>query len=163
MESAARDLVQAMEGLVWAVNPSNDTLDHLAAHLASLAHDLFHDSPIRLRIAIPDSLPAVALPSDFRNHFALAVKESLNNALKYAGPCEVSLKLSTEGDALLVEVADTGLGFDPSLPREGNGLRNLASRFHELGGTFSIESSPGDGTRVSFHCLFPKIHSLPAS
>lgn len=159
METAARDLVQAMEGLVWAVNPSNDTLDHLAAHLSSLAHDLFHDSPIRLRIFIPDSLPATTLPSDFRNHFALAVKESLNNTLKYAGPCEVSLKLSTQGNALLVEVADTGLGFNPALPREGNGLRNLASRFHELGGTFTIDSSPGNGTRVTFHCLFPKIRS----
>lgn len=158
MESAARDLVQAMEGLVWAVNPSNDTLDHLAAHLSSLAHDLFHDSSIRLRISIPDSLPTIILPSDFRNHFALAVKESLNNTLKYAGPCEVSLKLSIEGNALFVEVADTGSGFNPALPREGNGLRNLASRFHELGGTFAIDSSPGKGTRVTFHCLFPKTH-----
>ncbi|MES2658938.1 MAG: histidine kinase [Verrucomicrobiota bacterium] len=163
MESAARDLVQAMEGLVWAVNPANDTLDHLAVHLAGVAHDLFRDSPVRLRLSIPPDLPAIPLTSDFRNHFALAVKESLNNTLKYAGPCEVSVKLSAEGNALLVEVADTGAGFDPSLPREGNGLRNLASRFKELGGTFNIDSKPGNGTRVSFHCLLPKIPSLPNS
>lgn len=160
MESAARDLVQAMEGLVWAVNPANDTLDHLAAHLSGMAHDLFRDAPVRLRLFIPADLPAIPLTSDFRHHFALAVKESLNNTLKYAGPCEVSLTLLAEEEMLRVDVADTGVGFDPSLPREGNGLRNLASRFEEIGGSFSIESSVGNGTRVCFRCRFRKTHPL---
>ena len=159
MESAARDLVQAMEGLVWAVNPANDTLDHLAAHLAGMAQDLFRDAPVRLRLSIPADLPAIPLTSDFRHHFALAVKEALNNILKYAGPCEVSLTLSAEDGTLRVEVKDNGVGFDPSLPREGNGLRNLASRFEEIGGKFAIESSAGNGTRVSFRCRF---HNSPA-
>ncbi len=155
MESSARDLVQAMEGLVWAVNPANDSLDHLAAHLASLAHDLLRDSSARLRLSIPPDLPAIPLTSDFRHHFALAVKEAVNNALKYAGPCEVFLDLSVEGSTLTVEVRDTGAGFDPMQPREGNGLRNLASRFEELGGTFVLESFPGKGTGMVFRCAFP--------
>ncbi|MEO5912758.1 MAG: histidine kinase [Luteolibacter sp.] len=161
MESAARDLVQAMEGLVWAVNPANDTLDHLAAHLSGMAHDLFRDSPVRLRLSIPANLPAIPLKSDFRHHFALAVKESLNNVLKHAGSCEVSLKLAVEDNSLFVEVTDDGTGFNPSQPREGNGLRNLASRFCELGGTFSIDSKPGGGTRTTFRCGFSNSSSLP--
>ena len=149
-----------MEGLVWAVNPANDTLDHLAAHLSGVAHSLFRDGPVKLRLSIPADLPAIPLRSDFRNHFALAVKESLHNTFKHAGPCEVSLKLRIEGDSLVVEIADTGVGFDPSLPREGNGLRNLASRFKELDGTFTIESNRGGGTRVCLRC---KIPNLPKS
>lgn len=160
MESAARDLVQAMEGLVWAVNPANDTLDHLAAHLSGMAQDLFRDAPVKLRLSIPADLPAIPLTSDFRHHFALAVKESLNNALKYAGPCEVSLTLVAEDDTLRVDVMDTGAGFDPAAPRDGNGLRNLASRFEELGGNFLIDSEPGNGTRISLRCRFRKIHTF---
>ena len=47
--SAARDLVNAMDGLVWAVNPANDTLDHLATHVSAVAQEIFRDSPVRLR------------------------------------------------------------------------------------------------------------------
>jgi signal transduction histidine kinase len=160
LESAARDLVHAMDGLVWAVNPANDTLDHLATHLSAVAQEIFRDSPVRLRIAIPDDLPTVSLRSDFRHHFALGVKEALHNVLKHAGPCEAEFRLAVEDSALVVEITDRGRGFDPALPREGNGLHNLAARFGELGGTCVIESSLGKGTRAVFRCLLPKARPL---
>lgn len=161
LESAARDLVHAMDGLVWAVNPANDTLDHLATHLSAVAQEIFRDSPVRLRIDIPDDLPAVSLRSDFRHHFALGVKEALHNVLKHAGPCDAVFRLAVEDGALLAEIADHGAGFDPASPREGNGLHNLAARFAELGGTCLIESVPGKGTRALFRCHLPKVRPLP--
>lgn len=163
LESAARDLVNAMDGLVWAVNPSNDTLDHLAVHLSAVAQEIFRDSAVRLRISIPQDLPAVPLRSDFRHHFALGVKEALHNVLKHAGPCEVSFRLFTAGGALVAEVVDDGRGFDPGLPREGNGLPNLVARFKELGGSFVIEAAPGKGTRAIFRCQLPKVAALPGT
>lgn len=161
LESAARDLVHAMDGLVWAVNPANDTLDHLATHLSAVAQEIFRDSPVRLRIDIPDDLPAVMLRSDFRHHFALGVKEALHNVLKHAGPCDAEFRLAVEDGALLAEIADHGAGFDPASPREGNGLHNLATRFAELGGTCVIESAPGKGARALFRCHLPQVRPLP--
>ncbi len=161
LESAARDLVTAMDGLVWAVNPANDTLDHLATHLSGVAQDLFRDSGTRLRISIPEDLPAVTLRSEFRHHFALAVKEALHNVLKHAGACEVSFRLFAEDETLVAEIADNGKGFDPASPREGNGLSNLAARFEELGGTCTIESTPGKGTRAIFRCQIRQDAALP--
>jgi signal transduction histidine kinase len=155
LETAARELVNAMEGLVWAVNPANDTLDHLAAHLSGMAHDLFRDSPISLRLSIPTDLPAIPLRSDFRHHFALGVKEALHNVLKHAGPCEVSLRLSLDDGRLNVVVADNGTGFDTNQSMDGNGLHNLSSRFEELGGSCKITSQTGSGTRVEFSCRLP--------
>jgi signal transduction histidine kinase len=162
LESAARDLVHAMDGLVWAVNPANDTLDHLATHLSAVAQEIFRDSPVRLRIAIPDDLPPVSLRSDFRHHFALGVKEALHNVLKHAGPCDVEFRLAAEDGALVAEIADNGRGFDPASPREGNGLHNLTARFEELGGICVIESAPGKGSRAVFRCHLPKVRPLPA-
>jgi len=161
LESAARDLANAMDGLVWAVNPANDTLDHLATHLSAVAQEIFRDSEVRLRIDIPSDLPAISLRSDFRHHFALGVKEALHNILKHAGPCEVSFRLFFSKGALVAEIEDTGAGFDPATPREGNGLDNLAARFEELGGTCEVESIPGKGTRAVFHCQLPKLAALP--
>ena len=161
LESAARDLVTAMDGLVWAVNPKNDTLDHLATHLSAVAQEIFRDSPVRLRIDIADNLPPVTLRSDFRHHFALGVKEALHNILKHAGPCEATFALRFEQGELVAEISDKGRGFDPSIPREGNGLPNLAARFAELGGSCVIESAPGKGTRAIFRCQLPKVPALP--
>jgi signal transduction histidine kinase len=161
LESAARDLVNAMDGLVWAVNPSNDTLDHLAVHLSAVAQEIFRDSQMKLRIDIPQDLPALPIMSDFRHHFALGVKEALHNVLKHAGPCEVTFSLRMEGDLLVAEVVDTGRGFDTTAPQEGNGLHNLATRFEELGGSCVIGSVPGTGTRAVFRCQLPKLAALP--
>ena len=68
----------------------------------------------------------------------------------HAGPCEATFALRFEQGELVAEISDSGQGFDPSIPREGNGLPNLAARFAELGGTCVIESAPGKGTRAIF-------------
>ena len=155
LEASCRELVTAMDGLVWALNPANDTLDHLASHLASLAEELFRDSPTRLRLAIPADLPALPVRSDFRHHFALAVKEALNNSFKHSRAREVKLTLRLEELRLVATVADDGVGFDPARRPDGNGLHNLAARLAELDGECSITAAPGAGVRVVFHCPVP--------
>jgi signal transduction histidine kinase len=48
-----------------------------------------------------------------------------------------------------MEVADDGIGFEPSLKgAEGFGLRGMRERVERLGGTLRIDSSPGAGTRL---------------
>lgn len=157
LESAASDLVWAMDGLVWAVNPANDTLEHLAGHLSGVAQEIFRDAPVRLRISIPTDFPALLLRSDFRHHFSLAAKEALHNILKHAGPCEASLQLMIEDSTLIAVIADTGTGFDPAHPDAGNGLANLTARAAEMQGTCEIHSAPGEGTRVVLRCPLPEV------
>ncbi|MBN8458330.1 MAG: hypothetical protein J0M04_10900 [Verrucomicrobia bacterium] len=156
LERAASELVRAMDGLVWAVNPSNDSLDNLAGHLAGVAQETFRDAPVVLRMSIPTDFPELHLSSDFRHHFALAVKESLHNILKHASPCDAWLRLSLDDNVLTAETSDNGPGFDPEQPRAGNGLMNLRTRAREIGGVCEITSSPGHGTRVVLRCPLPQ-------
>ena len=157
LESAASDLVWAMDGLVWAVNPANDTLEHLAGHLSGVAQEIFRDAPVKLRISIPTDFPAFLLRSDFRHHFSLAAKEALHNILKHAGPCEATLQLMIEDRTLVAVITDTGAGFDPASPNAGNGLANLTVRAREMQGTCEIHSAPQKGTRVVLRCPLPKV------
>ncbi|MEO5916258.1 MAG: LamG-like jellyroll fold domain-containing protein [Luteolibacter sp.] len=157
LESAASDLVWAMDGLVWAVNPANDTLEHLAGHLSGVAQEIFRDAPVTLRISIPTDFPTFPLRSDFRHHFSLATKEALHNILKHAGPCEATLQLMIEEKNLVAIITDTGTGFDPADPDAGNGLTNFLARAAEMQGTCEIHSAPGKGTRVVLRCPMPKV------
>jgi signal transduction histidine kinase len=50
----------------------------------------------------------------------------------------------------VVELSDDGVGFDPSARQPGHlGLRTMAQRIEQLGGTLLVDSRPGRGTRIS--------------
>ncbi|MEO5917830.1 MAG: histidine kinase [Luteolibacter sp.] len=152
MNESTRDLILAMDDLVWAVDPAHDTLDHLASHLAAMAGEMFRDSPVRCRLDIPSLLPALPLGSEVRHHIALAVKEAFHNVLCHAGPCEVFFSLAYDGQEIRLTIRDTGVGFDSETSARGHGLDNLTSRFKEIGGTCKIDSSPGCGTCIVLRC-----------
>jgi two-component system sensor histidine kinase UhpB len=79
------------------------------------------------------------------------VQEALSNIMKHAKAtsAEVSLVLSSEEDALHIEVGDDGEGFDPALASEGIGIIGMRERVFALGGTIEVRSQPGRGTTVA--------------
>jgi signal transduction histidine kinase len=77
-------------------------------------------------------------------------REVFSNSLRHGKPQRISIALrcSIPG-AVLLEVFDDGIGFDPKAPtRSGVGLVSIAARTQEIGGTLELESAPGKGTRV---------------
>lgn len=72
------------------------------------------------------------------------IQECLNNAIKHASPS--SIRVWVSNFSLLIE--DDGAGFDTSLPSKGSGMTNLKKRMETIGGTFSLTSSPGNGTTI---------------
>jgi signal transduction histidine kinase len=82
------------------------------------------------------------------------VQESLNNAMKYAEPQHIWLKLLREGYRLTITIQDDGKGFDVeeskarARARGSYGLSNLNDRAKLIGGTTEIHSTPGEGTTI---------------
>jgi signal transduction histidine kinase len=76
-------------------------------------------------------------------------QEALNNVLKHAHARQVRMRLAVAADRALLEVADDGVGFEPSLRgASGFGLPGMRERTERLGGTLTIESAPEAGTRL---------------
>lgn len=75
-------------------------------------------------------------------------QEALSNVRKHAKAGSVLVRLCYEGESALLEVADDGGGFDPSLVSEGFGLRGMRTRVAEIGGGLTVRSAPGEGTTV---------------
>lgn len=79
-----------------------------------------------------------------------AVRELLMNVAKHGGPTQVTVTLQiTDGKMLRIEVADSGTGFDQSVPTAGTGLATIRRRLQMLGGMLQIDSRAGQGTRVT--------------
>lgn len=161
LNTSARNLVTAMDDLVWAVDPANDTLNRLGIFIARTVEEMFRDSPIRCRFNIPPVLPELPLGADFRHHIALAVRECLHNILRHAGPCEASLVLDWAPPELTITISDNGRGFDPAAPESGNGLSNMVKRLEEIHGSCTITSKPGSGTTVVMRCPCPAPEPTP--
>ncbi len=147
----SRELVQAMDEIVWAVNPKHDTLDSLANYLASYAQDYLDLAGIRCRLDLPVDLPTWQVSAETRHNLFLAFKEALNNVVKHAGATQVSIILRTLRHGFSLSITDDGRGFGPGQisatdgrASAGNGLANMRQRLQEIGGRFEIEpANPG--------------------
>jgi signal transduction histidine kinase len=144
-----REVIQAMDEIVWTINPKNDTLDNLANYIFQYAQDYFQNTGVRCRMDMPARLPDYPLPTEERHNLFMAVKEALNNVLKHAGATEVRIGLAVEDSRLSISIVDNGRGFATNqVNGGGNGLSNMKQRLQRIGGTMVLESDPGRGTRI---------------
>lgn len=144
----ARSLVQALDVIVWLVNPSKDALPFLTGYLGSYAEEYLSASGIGCRLKIPVDIPPVRLNANVRHNLFLAVKEVLHNVVRHAHASEVLVEFAAQDGGLHVLISDNGKGFDPALPAEGNGLANLKQRMTSVDGSCGISAQPGSGTTV---------------
>jgi signal transduction histidine kinase len=82
------------------------------------------------------------------------VQESLTNVRKHAKATRASVSLVRRGPKIIATVVDDGVGFDPSARTRGEfprfGLATMRERAASVGGSVTVESSPGSGTTVRF-------------
>lgn len=144
----SRSMIVALDGVVWAVNPKNNTLYSLGSYLAAYTEEFLGRTGITCRVDAPSSYPERPIPAEVRNNVLLAVKEAINNAVRHAQPTRITLKLSVSGALFQIEIQDNGCGFNAGRLSQGNGLLNLHQRMKELGGGCEIVSHIGKGTTV---------------
>lgn len=79
------------------------------------------------------------------------VQEAINNSLKYSGSSVIEINIEETENYLIVSISDNGSGFEETKVTQGFGLNNMKQRSEEIGSTFVINSSPGNGTVISVH------------
>jgi signal transduction histidine kinase len=92
-----------------------------------------------------------AIPRETKIVVFRILQEACNNACKYSGASELSVRFETDAEGMRLQVADNGVGFDPEDAQQvglGFGLRSMRERALLTGGQIRIVSRPGAGTRV---------------
>ena len=158
----AREALQAMDEILWAINPRRDNVQEFATFVCGHAKTFLKSTSIQCLLDVEPAMSTVAFDLPFRRSLLLAVKEALNNAAKYSGATELLLQIRRQGHGLTVTVQDNGRGFDPAQPRpERHGLDNMTQRLAEVGGSCTITSQSGQGCRVEFHIPFIQMSRRP--
>lgn len=142
-----RDVVRALDEIVWAVEPRNDTLSSFVDYLYNYAASYVESAGLRLRADIPVELPDLPVSSKVRHAAYLCVKEALNNLVKHSGARTAFVALSVSAGEIKFSIGDDGRGFvGPRIG--GNGLANMRERMERIGGRFEIGPRPGGGCEV---------------
>ena len=149
IDQRARELVTALDEIVWAVNPKNDTLPSLARYFCQFAQSYSLPSGMACRLEVAPALPDAPVSAEQRHHLFLTLKEALHNVLQHSRATEIRLTIAADAQWLTVTLADNGRGFTPApVPEGADGLHNMADRLKVLGGSCVVTSAPGAGTTV---------------
>jgi signal transduction histidine kinase len=146
----ARALISALDVIVWAVNPEDNSLQSLADYLSGYTAEFFSHTAIACRFKVPVSFPPVTIEGRVRHELLLVVKEALNNILRHAEATEVELRMAMAGGCIEIDIADNGKGIEDETHGDGHGLNNLSTRLRKLGGHCTVKSQPCGGTIVMF-------------
>lgn len=152
MGETSREMVGNMSDIVWAINPTNDDVKHLATRIQIHAASLCSLKNIALQFQCDEVIYHLKLSMEQRQNIFLLFKEGLNNALKYADCTEITIHLNKQNNLFVLLLKDNGKGFNVLETEDGNGLLNMQKRAKDIGGSFSISSTCNVGTTIEFSC-----------
>ncbi len=152
----ARSLIGALDVIVWAVDPEENSLQSLADYLSGYTGDYLANADIACRFRIPVALPAATLDGRVRHDLFLAIKETLHNIVQHARATEVEFQVAVVPTGLEITITDNGCGFATGLS-DGHGLKNLPARLAQMGGRCEVTSQINQGTRVTIALPLPAL------
>ncbi len=147
VDTIAHQSLKDMRLLLYELRPSALAEEGLVGALRRRLEAVEKRLGIEARV-LTDVL--VELPAPVEECLYHIAQEALNNALKHAEATAVTVYLRTEGEHVILEVSDNGLGFAPDgvSDQGGMGLKSMRQRAEKLGGICTVLAQPGQGTRV---------------
>jgi signal transduction histidine kinase/uncharacterized protein YhfF len=139
VESEAAAALQELQELSRGLHPSGLVECGLRQPLETLAARL--TVPLEI-VAVPER----RLPDVIEVTLYYLVSEAATNAVKHAGATRVRVEITQRGRAIDAVVYDDGVG--GATVEGGSGLAGLVDRVESLGGTFTVVSPFGEGTRI---------------
>ena len=141
--SLARRQERELRGWLYADRPLGDDGSSVVAALSSVAADVEDVFGVRIELASSGDAPADGA-------LALAAREAMTNASKFAGVEEIDVYVEVTEEEIAVFVRDRGAGFDPeTVPKDRRGIaESIRGRLERAGGSATVVSTPGEGTEV---------------
>jgi PAS domain S-box-containing protein len=90
-----------------------------------------------------------AVDADLKLNIYRIVQEQITNILKHSFASSVHIRLNGDDNYICLSVADDGKGFETANNRKGIGITNIMNRIESFNGEFSLQSSPGNGCKLS--------------
>lgn len=150
-----QNILNAINDMVLAVRRiSTELRPGLLDDLGIIAAMEWYSHDFEKRTGIQTSFMSSVGEENMKKEWAIALfrifQESLTNVARHSQASKVDVSLVKEGKQLVLLIEDNGRGFDPQEgpERKTLGILGMKERAMMLGGTYSIQGSPGQGTLV---------------
>lgn len=141
-----RETQQELQLIIEELRPPALEGRGLAPALREYAERWQEHTGIQVEIAISGERP---LPLDVEQTLYRILQESLSNIARHAEADSVQITLSMEPEQVTLVSADNGRGFEPAaVTPHSLGINGMKSRLAEIGGTLTVETALGNGTKV---------------
>ncbi|MBL9202813.1 MAG: sensor histidine kinase [Opitutaceae bacterium] len=158
MRAGLNATIRDVRAYIIGLAPDNLRRAGFAQALSAAITELASDRNTALELTVDNGVAAQLPPEQAIETLQIA-REAVSNALRHGRATAITLRLGRDADRCMLQVADNGAGFDPARAGPGHGLGNMRARAARLGGTLTVESTPGQGARLSL--IFP--HSPSAT
>jgi signal transduction histidine kinase len=152
--AALNETIHDVRNFIIGLEPEALKLQTFSHAIGALLDALHGVRQFQSEVRIDENL-AARLTLAQRVHALQITREAVSNALRHGNAGRISVGLRTVGEFAEFEITDDGRGFDPEASPGAGGLRNFAQRAGELGAQLTVESKPGQGTRVRLVFSFP--------
>ena len=146
-EEAAREGLAEIRRIVWDMQPEQIEKASLVEAVEELAARWSAETSVLVKMRVTGT--PRSLPSSTETALLRILQEAMHNITKHAQAKNVNITFSFMEDLFVMDIADDGLGFDPSKASDGFGMKTMRDRIEELSGTFTIESERGRGTAIA--------------
>lgn len=130
------DVIRQIRNTIFRLPNRNEAAVGLREEMLRLADRYHLELGVLPRIAFLGPVD-FSVPSVVSDHLLHVFGEALSNVGQHAKASKVEAVVSIEGEWLSLSLIDDGVGMSDG-PSAGNGIRNMATRAENLGGTFSI-------------------------
>ncbi|MFQ5874113.1 MAG: sensor histidine kinase, partial [Dehalococcoidia bacterium] len=152
MEEITRDLYADVREAILGLRTGPHRDGSLVPALREYLDSYRETSSIEAKLQVSSEAESLRLPLSTEIQLMRIIQEALSNVRKHAKATAVSIRFEQRDSGLEVLVADDGQGFDPTRLRSAGwprfGLQTMQERAQAVGGTFTIETAPGKGTRI---------------
>jgi signal transduction histidine kinase len=146
-EDAAREGLDEIRRIVWDMQPEQIEKASLIEAVEELAARWSAENRVQVNVKVTGTTRS--LTSSAETALLRISQEAMHNINKHAQAKNVNITFSFMEDIFVMDIADDGLGFDPSKTSNGFGLKTMRDRIEELSGTLTVESEPGGGTAIA--------------
>jgi signal transduction histidine kinase len=153
---SARDNLAESRRVLWALRPRPLAEQPLPQALGELAGRLAEEAGLHTETLVTGTVRP--LPAQLEEALLRVGQEALANVRKHAAASRVTVTLSYLDDAVTLDVADDGVGFEQAAAATaggGLGLGAMWERVEGLGGRLVVESAPGEGTTIAVEIPAP--------
>jgi len=152
MKAVTERTLHAVRNIALLLRPSMLDDLGLVAALEWQGREVSRRSEIEVDIQAGE-VPA-SLPGDYNLCIYRFVQEALNNAVRHSAARNATVAVRQTPKSIVVVVSDDGRGFTAGRTR-GLGLMGMEERVKRLAGTLTVESSPGEGVKLTAELPFP--------